>query len=528
MEPEDVALDTLTIVMYAGLGFLAGALASLLVTLTARLILRKRDRFDYVAKRLRAPQRVFLLVLGTCLGIYIRTTAVLGRPEPEWRPIFIQIFTIALIFAGAYLLTGVVRAVEDGLLRSKEAGEETPHFRRVRTQSQIIVRVAIAVIWICAFAGALLTFPQFRAVGASLFASAGVLSIVAGLAAQSTLSNVFAGMQIAFSDALRVGDLVVVESEMGNIEEITLTYVVVRTWDDRRWIVPSNYFTTKRFENWTRREPKLLGTVELDLDWLVPIEAMRIEVRRLVQASDLWDGRSVNLQVTDATGGHVRVRAVVSAASSGDLWDLRCYVREELINWVQHHAVYALPRTRLEPETTTAPPVEEREEFIEQMVTEWEEEQAVKEAEEQTALLEAVPEKPADEPPLPRSWLRALRDQRNALYRRSDHVFDDDWDIHDEEGRRRTAPTALPGPVLPSASSDPGAPPTDPEQTRVMSAIDASARSAEARLYSGSPEAEERKAKLSGPSAADMAERESTAERRLNIPTESPDSGSDD
>lgn len=509
MEPEEVALDTLTIAMYAGLGFLAGLILSLLVTLSARLFTRKRDTFASLSRRLRAPQRVFLLVLGTGVGIYLRTTAILSRPEPTWRPIFIQIFTIALIFAGAYLATGVVRAVEDGLLRGKGDGEETPHFRRIRTQSQIIVKVAIAVIWLCAVAGALLTFPQFRAVGASLFASAGVLSIVAGLAAQSTLSNVFAGMQIAFSDALRVGDLVVVESEMGNVEEITLTYVVVRTWDDRRWIVPSNYFTTKRFENWTRREPKLLGTVELDLDWLVPIEAMRVEVRRLVQASDLWDGRSVNLQVTDATGGHVRVRAVVSAASSGDLWDLRCYVREELINWVQHNAVYALPRTRLEPETTTAPPVEEREQFIDEVVQNWEQEQAEKEAEQETTLLPPVDSDQTDEPPLPRSWLRALRDQRNALYRR-------------DEGRKQEELLFAPddGPDVDTTKAEPR---TDPEQTRVMTAVDASARSAEARLYSGSPDAEERKAKLAGPGPKDMAEREQTAERRLQQPTEGDD-----
>ena len=512
MEPEDVALDTLSIAMYAGLGFLAGLILSFLVTLSARLFTRKRDILNSLSRRLRAPQRVFLLVLGTGIGIYIRTTAILYRPEPAWRPIFIQVFTIALIFAGAYLATGVVRAVEDGLLRSKGAGEETPHFRRIRTQSQIIVKVAIAVIWLCAVAGALLTFPQFRAVGASLFASAGVLSIVAGLAAQSTLSNVFAGMQIAFSDALRVGDLVVVESEMGNVEEITLTYVVVRTWDDRRWIVPSNYFTTKRFENWTRREPKLLGTVELDLDWLVPIEAMRIEVRRLVQASDLWDGRSVNLQVTDATGGHVRVRAVVSAASSGDLWDLRCYVREELINWVQHNAVYALPRTRLEPETTTAPPVEEREQFIDEVVQNWEQEQAAKEAEQETALIPPVVTEDTSPLPLPRSWLRALREQRNALYRRAEDQK------HEEELFQRQLPAPADEPKV-----DPEAPRTDPEQTRVMSATDASARSAEARLYSGSPDAEERKAKLSGPSPEDMAEREQTAERRLQVPTEGDD-----
>ena len=286
---------------------------------------------------------MFCLVLGLGLGVAYAARATAYNPAPQWRPLYMQGFVIALIFAGAFLVTGVINAVQDGLAARAGGDEETPHFRRMKTQMQVISRVAIAVVWVCALAGALLTFEQFRAVGASLLASAGLLSIVAGLAAQSSLANVFAGMQVAFSDALRVGDLVVVEGEMGSVEEITLTYVVVRTWDDRRWIVPSNFFTTKKFENWTRREAKLLGTVEFDLDWLVPIEAMRVELMRILRGTDLWDERSANLQVTDATGGPVRVRCVVSAATSGQLWDLRCYVREELIGWVQQHAVYALP-----------------------------------------------------------------------------------------------------------------------------------------------------------------------------------------
>lgn len=472
MDAEDVALDALNVALWVGIGLVIGAVVSLLLSLVGAWLVRRHERLRGTTRRMRVPQRVFCLLLGAGTSVLVATTPTLGTSEPLWRQVFSHVFVILLILAAALLLTGVVRSVEDAVVHRGATEEETPHYRRVRTQMQIISRVLIVVVWVCALAGALLTFEQFRAVGTSLIASAGLLSIVAGLAAQSSLANIFAGMQIAFSDALRVGDLVVFEEQMGSVEEITLTYVVVRTWDDRRWIVPSNYFTSKAFENWTRREARLLGDIEFDLDWLVPVEAMRVELTRLVRASDLWDGRSASLQVTDATGGCVRVRAVLSAATSGDLWDLRCYVREELIYWLQRNAVYALPRTRLEPDTTTAPPVEEREDFVERTVSEWEQEQA----NEETAFLPAVHEPSpsddeVDESGLPR-WLQS-------------------W-----LGSRRRPPAEHPD--------------HEPETETTLSS-----QSAEARLYSGSPDAEERNRQMSGPSAADMAEREQAAERRL-------------
>ncbi|SHJ14623.1 Small-conductance mechanosensitive channel [Tessaracoccus bendigoensis DSM 12906] len=474
---ETAALSTLAVIGWGALGVFIGAIASIAVSLSIRVVVRRRESIRHLVRHMRMSLRIFLMLLGGGIAVLIATGPSPYFAGPTWRPTFRQIFIIVMIFATAMLLTGLIRAVEDSVLhrrRDDDDAEETPHYRRVRTQMQVVDRVLIAVVWVCALAGALLTFPSFRAVGTSLIASAGLLSIVAGLAVQSSLSNIFAGMQIAFSDALRVGDLVVFNEQMGSVEEITLTYVVVRTWDDRRWIVPSSHFATQPFENWTRREPQLLGTVEFDLDWLVPVEAMRVELTRLVNASDLWDGRSVNLQVTESTGGHVRLRAVVSARTSGDLWDLRCYIREEMINWVQRHAVYALPRTRLEPETTPAPPVEEREEFVDQVVEQWEQEQSV----EETRLLpEPEPEDDAviDDGALPK-WLQSWLVQR--------HKGDE------------SAPEPRPA-----------------KESRAELTL--SSTSPQARLYSGSPEAEERNRKLSGPSAADMAEREKTAERRL-------------
>jgi hypothetical protein len=190
-------------------------------------------------------------------------------------------------------------------------------------------------------------FPQARAAGASLLASAGVVSIIGGLAAQSTLGNVIAGMQLAFSGAIRVDDVVIANGEWGRIEEITLTYVVVHVWDDRRMVLPSTYFTTTPFENWTRTSSQLMQSVDFDLDWLVDPGAMRDEMHRILGRTKLWDGRVSVLQVTDAVGGMVHVRILVTAVDAPTLFDLRCFVREEMIHWLHGHQPEALPRTRV-------------------------------------------------------------------------------------------------------------------------------------------------------------------------------------
>jgi len=201
---------------------------------------------------------------------------------------------------------------------------------------------------VVALGSMMLTFPAIQALGAGLLASAGVISIVAGLAAQTSLVNVFAGIQLAFTDAIRVDDVVVVQKEWGRIEEITLTYVVVHIWDDRRLILPSTYFTTTPFENWTRRQSEVMGTVEFDLDWRAPVEAMRGELKKVLADTPLWDKRVGILQITDATAGFVRVRILVSAADSASLFDLRCLIREELVLFLQQDHPTALPHVRLE------------------------------------------------------------------------------------------------------------------------------------------------------------------------------------
>lgn len=385
MLPYDAAtINLLSAVGYAALGLVCGTAVSILLSVIMRIIIRRNEKAKFVSKRLKLRQRITLVTLGAGLGITYATLPSVAGGTVHWRPAFQHAFEVAMILACGWLLTGVLGAVEDGLVARSGELPDSPHARRLQTQMQMLNRVGSAVIWLIAVASALYTFDGFRIVGTSLFASAGVVSIVAGLAAQSSLSNLFAGIQLAFSDALRVGDSVVVMangvSTNGRIEELTLTYVVVRVWDDRRVVMPSTFFTTTGFENWSRRDPEMLGTVEFDLDWMVPVEAMRAEFKRQLSDMDLWDGRVGVFQVTDTVGTYVRVRALVSARNSGDLFDLRCAIREGMVDWLQNTVPYALPRVRMEPRPTSAPSIEKREELTEQTKKHWEDKQAADES----------------------------------------------------------------------------------------------------------------------------------------------------
>ena len=381
--PNDnaAALDLLSAAGYALAGLLLGALVSITLSVIMRLVVRRHPRTIHISRRLKARQRILLLLLGFGFGIDYATSPSVAGGTVHWRGTFQHAFLVIAILAFGNFLTGILRAFEDAVVARTKDAPDSPHARRVETQMQVVSRVGAAVIWLCAVAAALYTFQGFRVLGASIFASAGVVSIVAGLAAQSTLSNLFAGLQLAFTDAIRVGDAVVVQTAggqggtMGRIEEITLTYVVVRVWDDRRVILPSTYFTTTAFENWSRRDTEMLGTIEFDLDWMVPVEAMRAAFKQLLSDEELWDGRVSVLQVTDSTGGNVRVRLLVSAENSGNLWDLRCNLREGMVGWLQDQAPYSLPRVRLEPRPTSAPPLEDREEFTQEAKKQWDEKQ---------------------------------------------------------------------------------------------------------------------------------------------------------
>ena len=292
-------------------------------------------------RRARVPYQIVL-----CSAL-LRGSYVEAGVFPEHGTAVGRTLSLALIGSAAWLVVRIAAAVvETSYSRYAHAhAERDPaRVRRVRTQVSLIMRVVTAIVGVVAVASMLLTFPAMRAAGASLLASAGIIGIVAGVAAQSTLGNLFAGFQIAFGDMVRMGDTVVVDGEWGTVEEITLTYLTVRTWDERRITMPVSYFTSKPFENWSRGTPQMTGTVYWHLDHAAPLEAMRERLRDLLRQCPAWDGRSYNLTVTDTTPNTMEVRALVTAKDADDIWTVRVTVREQLVRWLTEQHPYALPR----------------------------------------------------------------------------------------------------------------------------------------------------------------------------------------
>lgn len=219
--------------------------------------------------------------------------------------------------------------------------------RKIQTQLVVVERVLTSVVVLIAFAIILLTFPKIRQVGLSLLASAGIAGIIIGFAAQQSLSMFLAGFQIAFTQPIRIDDVVIVENEWGRIEEITLTYVVIRIWDQRRLIVPVNYFITKPFQNWTRTTTEILGTAFIYVDYGFPVDAMRQELNHMIQELTEWDKKVCNLQVTDIKQNVVELRVLVSSSNSSLSWDLRVKIRELLLTFVQRNYPQYFPSTRI-------------------------------------------------------------------------------------------------------------------------------------------------------------------------------------
>jgi small-conductance mechanosensitive channel len=354
--PDEIELQSATNLAVT-LAWVAGAvvaayLLGVVVTWVLKHIGHRSPVICDIAQLTRMPLRAALAVFGSSIAVQ-RTS----DPDDSWRGWLDHTLLILLIAALTWLLVSLVLVAERRAISRYGGGDDEISdadriWRRVRTQVTVLRRLAIALVVILGSAAVLMTFPRFSDIGTTVFASAGVLSVVAGLAAQTSLGAVFAGMQIAFSGAIRVGDVVQLENGQwwGRIEEITLSYVVVRLWDERRLVLPTTYFTTEPFENWTRSATEIMGAVEFDVDFTVSFSDMRAELDRLLSENELWDGRRGVLQVTDAVGGVVRVRIVVSAPNAGALFDLRCAVREGMVNWVQHNGV--LPTQRIESAET--------------------------------------------------------------------------------------------------------------------------------------------------------------------------------
>ncbi len=294
-------------------------------------------------KRIREPLRLFFVIAAVVTALPVagfpdRTETVIGQ--------VLLVCFILLIGYSAILAAGI--GTESYLTRIAMDQEDNLIARKHTTQVRILTRAADILIALVTVAAALMTFEPVRQYGVSLFASAGAASLVVGLAARPLLTNLIAGVQIAVTQPIRIEDAVIVEGEWGWIEEITATYVVVRLWDWRRMIVPIAYFLEKPFQNWTHSSASLIGSVFLFLDYRVPVERMREKLREFAKASPIWDGKVVNLQVSDATDRTLEIRMLVSARNAPQTWDLRCEIREKMLGWIQAEMPEMLPRGRVE------------------------------------------------------------------------------------------------------------------------------------------------------------------------------------
>ncbi len=333
-----------------GIGVGAAVAVALVVHVILRIASRRRAWARSLVAAARRPFWTLLILAGLWFG-----AAPTLRAE-TWWPTASHVVTIGTIAIVAWFLIALGNYVADLTLgRNRLDVPQNIQARRLHTQTLIMRRLATALIVVIAIGAALFTFDAVRAIGASILASAGIISVVAGLAAQSVLANMFAGIQLVFSNALRVDDVIVAEGEWGRVEEITLSYIVLHLWDDRRLVLPSTYFTTTPYQNWTRQGTELLGSIEFDLDWRVSPQRMRDHLRAVLAETTLFDGRTSVLQVTDATGGSVRVRVLVTAHDAPTLWDLRCYVREAMLLWIQHEMPDAAPAQRILLSEPSAP-----------------------------------------------------------------------------------------------------------------------------------------------------------------------------
>jgi small-conductance mechanosensitive channel len=313
-----------------------------LMTLTRRLKERERRRAR-IARVISRP-------LAFALPLLVLIPALEATPlEGRWLDQSLRLLHIGLTACVIWLLVRAVAAGEQAILRDNPIDvADNLEARRIQTQTRVLSRVLMGAIILVGVSLVLLTFPMVRQIGTALLASAGIIGLVAGIAAKPVFGNLIAGLQIALTQPIRLDDVVIVEGEWGRVEEIGSSYVVVRIWDERRMVVPLTWFIENPFQNWTRRSADLLGTAFLWLDYRAPIAAIRAELERICQSEKLWDGRVCVTQVTETSEHTLQVRLLVSARNSGDAFDLRCIVRERMLDFLARQYPQALPRTRAE------------------------------------------------------------------------------------------------------------------------------------------------------------------------------------
>jgi small-conductance mechanosensitive channel len=331
------------------LGLVTAALLALIVHAIAfriaRRIVKHRGSNAGLAflRRVRWPTRLILLA-------FVITAVLPALPiERDISLLLTRIASLSLIAMFGWLAISAVNLGGDILLQRYDIqSADNLEARRAQTQLGILRRALVIVIFVITVSIMLMTIPEVREIGVSLFASAGVAGLAIGLAARPVLSNLIAGLQIALTQPIRIDDVVIVENEWGRVEEVTASFVVVRIWDERRLVVPLSYFIEKPFQNWTVKTAQVIGTVFWHLDYTAPIDAMRKKLDEFVRVSKHWDERVALIQVTNADKATIEVRALVSAANSGAAWDLRCEVREKMIDYLKEHHPACLPRMRQE------------------------------------------------------------------------------------------------------------------------------------------------------------------------------------
>ena len=309
-----------------------------------------------VLRRATAPLPVVHTVVVACIPV-MRVLLPLIALQLVWQAagedlLYIggirHINGLAIIAGACWLLIAAIGGLANGIIAQHPADvEDNLAARRIATQARVLSRTAMTGVVMAGLALMLMTFPGARQVGASLLASAGVVGIVAGIAARPVFSNIIAGLQIALAQPIRIDDVLIIEGEWGRVEEITSTYVVLRIWDERRLIIPLQWFIEHPFQNWTRTSSEILGTVFLFADYRLPLDPLRAELQRILETAPEWDKRVSVLQLTDVTERTIQIRVLVSARSSGLAFDLRCRVREALVTFIQREYPDCLPQVRM-------------------------------------------------------------------------------------------------------------------------------------------------------------------------------------
>lgn len=339
-------MDNLAIgLILIGVGALVGLILKFILFKLLSFYNRLTNPFLLISitKHLSSPLSIFLPLLFASLA------ATLSPLEESLQATIKRVFELLNIAVFGWILIKLTYVAQDMIQNNYQLSKaDNIRERKLITQLAFLKKLAILVIGFVTVSLILLSFDPVRRLGTGLLTSAGIAGIVIGLAAQQSIANLLAGLQLAISQPIRIDDVLVLEGEFGRVEEITLTYVVLRIWDQRRMVFPLKYFIEKPFQNWTRTSAEILGTVYLYTDYTILVDELRHELKRILAGTDLWDGKVAGLQVTDSKERTLELRVLVSAVSSGIAWDLRCLVREKLVTFIQKNYPSALPKIRTE------------------------------------------------------------------------------------------------------------------------------------------------------------------------------------